>query len=551
MNKRGYIISLFCLLLSVLTNAQTTISETIEFDVEIEIDSANRNYSPARESTTIEKNPKKQTYSFSDYRIGLEKLKPRVPIYTIQPPKLPPLSYGFAKVGFGNYVSPFAEALITNRKNTKNYRYGVYAKHFSSKNGPVDEENSGISENTFQLFGDYFKKDLIFSGRGIYQRRGYRFYGYPDTLEGIEVDDIKRVYNQINLSGAAKKVNEKADFVFDTEIGFNHLSDNYDVSETGLNLSLQGEYRLDYHNRIILESNNYFGNIKDSLNNRGRTVIGLKPYYSYFKKESRVQLRGGFNLVVENDTLAGAGTTHFYPMLLVDVTLVKPPGFRVYAGIDGDIERNTWNELSMENPFIAPVFVLNHTNRTLSMFGGVKATILKRFTFDAGMQFNTYENLFFYVNDSSNVAQFDVIYDAGTTTHLNLYGEVIYTYGKKSKLGMRLETNSYNTSSIETAYHRPNFTANFMGTHQFTERISAGADIYIQSGIRGLRYENGVGEEVKLDAIIDFSLRGEYKLNQRFGAWTEANNLFGKEYQQFLQYPNKGANFLIGLNYIF
>ena len=52
----------------------------------------------------------------------------KIPAATVKGEALKPLNTGLVKVGYGNYISPFAE-LYVNSKRQKNYSIGIAAQH--------------------------------------------------------------------------------------------------------------------------------------------------------------------------------------------------------------------------------------------------------------------------------------------------------------------------------------------------------------------------------------------------------------------------------------
>ena len=68
-------------------------------------------------------------------------------------------------------------------------------------------------------------------------------------------------------------------------------------------------------------------------------------------------------------------------------------------------------------------------------------------------------------------------------------------------------------------------------------------------GLVGLNGETGLSQ--KLDDIFDMNLSGKYNLNDRFDVFLNLNNLFGQEYQRWLNYPSRGIQALFGVSATF
>ena len=515
-------------------------------DLENQLDSASRNFSgisePPREVQTVP-----QEYAPRNFEIELNKVNPKIPVYGISPKPLPDILGNYVKAGFGNYVTPYLEAFVNSKRN-KQMKYGLYYKHLSSANGPVDKKNSGIGHNRLRGYGDYFYKDYKLSADLDYNRYAHRYYGYSDTLTDIpELDSIRRNFNSFKGTLGLNNFQTDGDLRVNADVIYQFIGDNRESSESEFVFKGRGNYELAESSNIYLDTRISLSSKNDSSSNLGRSFLWFKPHYRF--KKGRVFIDAGVNSVIENDTLRGTNSFHLYPSVLLDVILSYPPGFRLYAGLDGNMERNTWRSMVMENPYLiwgAPVF---NSNNTLTIYGGAKSTILKNFTFDASVAFSSYENMYFYVNSTIDPSQYTVVYDTGTTTQVKFKTELMYTKNKHIKAGLKIEANDYNTSTISAAYHRPSFKSSLLAGYNHNEKIYVDIDFFFISGITARDPENL--QDITLDPIVDLNLKGEYKFNEKASVFAEANNLISKEYQRYLYYPSKGINFLLGLTYAF
>ncbi len=77
------------------------------------------------------------------------------------------------------------------------------------------------------------------------------------------------------------------------------------------------------------------------------------------------------------------------------------------------------------------------------------------------------------------------------------------------------------------------------------EGLTVSGDLYYIGGLVGLNRESDIRSE--LDDIIDLNLEGKYALNEQLGVFLQIRNVFGKEYQRFLNYPTRSIQFLAGV----
>ena len=94
---------------------------------------------------------------------------------TVKGEALKPLNTGFVKVGYGNYISPFAELYI-NSKRQKNYSLGIAAHHHSSfgkiKNYLNQKIYSGYDDSRIEAFGKKLFAKSVLSGKVYFSSNG-------------------------------------------------------------------------------------------------------------------------------------------------------------------------------------------------------------------------------------------------------------------------------------------------------------------------------------------------------------------------------------------
>lgn len=546
MRNSGFII---LLLFVVPVFGQLDTSYTVVHDIDIQIDTALRNFVPAKEQTKLLVDPIKQEYQLQEYPVRMKRLKPKMPIYRIRMEKPPKPMRSYLSFGFGNYLGSSLEAGWVNEKTSKGL-VGALLDFEGALNGPVDKQNSGQSSLGFDLFTSQYLKSHTFNGGIRYNRLGYGLYGYDTTMHSPERSEISRVYQTFGGFGELVSSDTNADVQSNIGLETYYLMGNRGQSEFKVDLTGSLDYYLDPYNSLGVLTNNYFSSIGDSSNSNTRYLVELAPYYSYFKKASRLRLDIGFKVVVENDTLTGMGGTHVYPNANFDLTLVRPPGLRVYGGITGGVQQNHLQGLTREVGYLNARQAIQNSNELLTLQLGAKTTFLKRFTFDAGVTHSSIQNLMVFTDDVTTYSSFSAVYDSGVSTKLSFYGELIYNYGDKSMFGLEMKFNNYDMSTLHHAFYRPTTEITLTGQHKLSDRVNVGLDFFFIDGLVGINSDPAAfATGTWLDPIVDLSVNAEFKINTRWHAWTNVNNVFNKQYSYYLQYPSKGTNFLLGLNY--
>ncbi len=513
----------------------------IEKDRKIELPTASRSYEkvPPLPGAVREKT---LDYDFKDYSHALKPLDPRIRVLTVQDEKLRKFYGNYLKVGLGNYTTPYLEGFFNNKRNDR-YAVGAHVKHLSSKNGPVDKENSGTSENKVGLYGKLFTKALTFGGDLKYERRKNNFYGYAPGLETSE-DGIKQVYNffHANLGFVSNTDNE--DLYYQFNVSFDHLADHYETSESQVGFDLETRFTLSELLELGLNSDLYLSKI-NSTGSISRNFFRLNPTFK--TTIDPLEIEAGLNLVYEDDTLFNANKVHFYPV--AKATYHISEDVKVYAGLGGDVERVSLQHLSRENPFIATGVPVFNTNKTLEFYGALEGKIFSTLAFKGGFSVGNYKNMYYYVNSQADSAQFDILYDNGNTSLFNLFAELGVSKSEVFNLVFRTDYYGYDPDDLEEAWHKPKFGLSLLGTYNLYNKLLFGLELASLGGIKG--YNQQSDRQESLDPMIDLNFKTEYLFSDRASLFLNFNNILGNNNERYLNYPSRKFMFMAGLTYSF
>ena len=514
---------------------------TIEKNAKIELGTANRNFEKINNIQPSQPH-KPLDYTAQEVELVLPKLDTKVKVAPLKDGTLSKLYGDYVKVGFGNYVTPYLEAFTNNKRNEK-YTYGAHVKHFSSQNGPV--KNSGLSENMAEVYGRYIGKSTILRGSAGYQRNRYNFYGYNHALDAGG-DTLKQVFNTFVISAGIENKNKQDKFNYNTDLNYYNFSTFTKAQESELLWNYKTDYWLDIDKQILVDGGLSISKRTDS-STINRTLFTIKPALQY-KVSDKLTLIGGFNVAYANDTVKNYPKLHLYPRInaeykLFDTRLI------VFGGLDGEMQKNTLRTLSKENPYLNSNVALSHTNKTSDFYAGIKGGLKGGITYKLKISDANYKYLYFFNNAFSDTSKFDVLYDKGNVNVFNLNGEIGYELSNKFRLAVAGAYYKYTMSQLQQAWQRPTSTVSILATYNLNQKVYFNADFYYIGGLRGKNFVTG--QEVKLNGINDLNLKIDYLFSKQFSAFIEANNIFGKKYQRYLYYSNKGINVLAGLTYSF
>ncbi|GAA0894790.1 TonB-dependent receptor [Fulvivirga kasyanovii] len=521
--------------------------ENVEIEIvkdrEIKLPAANRNFEKIP-PPTVDGTRQEIEYFYNNINFDLPDLNVRVRPLRIKDERLSKLYGNYVKAGFGNYTTPYVEGFF-NSKRSKEYSYGAHFNYLNSKKGPVDDDNSGSGKIDVDLFGKYFTPKATFSGDIGFNQRLYHFYGYPEGQE-VDADTLKQFYNNYYIKGSVENSDEKSDFQYYTGVRFDYLKDNRDATETDAQLNVKLEYALSDQSFIRLGGDLETISREDNLvEKEARNLFRLRPSFGF--EYEGFKIVAGFNAVYENDTLGDSDKMHFYPVARASYPFSE--SIELYAGIGGDIKKNTLKTFSEENPFVDANIGIYHTNKTFDLYGGINGKLSSKLGFGAGFSMANYKNMYYFINSPADQSKFEVIYDTGNTAVFNLFGQVSLNTDEKFRLTARGDYWGYAVDEVEEPWHKPNYKISSLASYNLFDKFLFTAEAYVIGGI--VARDTETGDVVKLDALFDLNFKTDYLVSDQVSVFLQFNNIFSKEYEVYYHYPSRGLQFMAGLTYSF
>jgi len=444
--------------------------------------------------------------------------------------------------GFGNYATPFLNASLFNKRENK-YALGLNFNHISSKNGPVDKENSGSSDTDVSIDSRYYGEILTVGANVNYKRKMVHYYGYPEGVE-VSADSIRQVYNTYNLGLWFGNTDKKDDFDYVISGNYNYIKDKFSSSESKTEINLESNYFLREGLKFYLDVNTMFSSFK-SPESLSRNLIKVKPYVMF--KYNNFNVKGGLNFTFQNDTLSTRSDVALYPFISADYLLSD--NFKLFFNIDGDMEQLDLQSVVNQNPFLDEGLTIYHSNRKFGIGGGIQGNVNNYFNFIAGFKYDEYKDMYFFLNDSLELSTFRLIYDHEGSSLLNLYGELVFSKIKNYNVGVRADFYNYSTKSLEEAWHRPSFKLTGTLRYNLYDKIVLGTNIYFLAGMKA--YDFTTNEVIQLSSILDLNLDINYLFSDQLGVLLKFNNILGRNYERYWRYPSRGIQILGGVSFNF
>jgi outer membrane receptor protein involved in Fe transport len=522
-------------------------------------DAFKKSLNPVLADTLIEKPP--VSYSISSEPVyttyGISAIKPSL----IDVETEEEMRRNYLRAGFGNYTMPYVE-LFTNSLSSEDFSIGFHARHLSSQGKIEDYGTSSFSQNDVALSVSRYLKKSVVSGKVYYDRDVVHYYGYKPAEfvnDSLSDDDLRQRFSTIGANFRIQS-NKKRGNDVNYLVGLNlyHLSDLYETTEfkVGLqsNLNTKNEF-FDFVDKQELgaDLNVDFYNNQDSLISESTIMAELRPYLRL--NFEFLDLTLGVRGVMASDS---ASDFYVYPDIRASYQVI--PGFlRFYATVSGGLQRNSYRSVSMENPWVNPIFPVGFTSKKYDFKGGVTGKMNSTIDYNFSVSYAEIEDMLLFNNDfftpfSPTVAQnlgnkFTGIYDDAKVTTVSL--ELGYQQTRFFNLLFRASYRDYQMATQAKPWHLPSVEASLSGRYFFTEKISFSGDLFFRSNTYAQIVEGSSLKVEEIKAFADLNLGGAYQINDRVSVFLNLNNVLGTRYFRWYNYPSQRINVMGGVTFSF
>ncbi len=465
---------------------------------------------------------------------------------------LPKLHRFYLKAGFGNYLTPYVDVSINSLRH-KTDAYSFRYKHLSSQGTISGVGDPWMSNN--EAFADYkhlFKTHTI-NLAGEYHRNVVHYYGFDPTIDSLitERDSTKQTYNDFNLDVRlfSRYRTDSIKWNHNANIGFYHIFDRYGSFETKFSVYGGINKMTDFFAREFMGVNleyTYLNTHNDSLGSFPSHFVHLNPYLRISGENWGVLAGAKFSLAVDSVPRFRA-----FPDIKFHWNIFRHY-VTLYAEANGEYRRNSFYQMSKENPFIMPVTEMRNTCEFIKVKAGLKGQFFDNMSYNAGVSFSYYGDLHFYVNDTTNYFKrgFNVIYD--NAQYLNVYGELAYILGEKLTVTAKGNFHYYKPDNLTTVYHRPSWDASVGARYNLRDKLIFTADLYFRGGQFARDFVTDTVTFIKspvtveLNPQIDLNLGAEYRITKMISVWVNFNNMAAWRYNRWYNYPTQQFNVLGG-----
>lgn len=480
---------------------------------------------------------------------------------------------GYAKAGIGVYTTPLLDFRFNAIRN-RDWDYGVHGRHFSSQGGVKDLAENAFSQNRLGGYATKYISKHTLEASLDYDRNSIHYYGFELGEFDLDKKDYRQRYSTINGHVELQSHYSDSSMVqHKARLDFRNMSDRFDGKESNVLFNLDmGKTIDDYRFGLGFEvdANNFtMGPVTSlfvdtivtlpepgDLTTKGG-IIRLEPNIHAQKKDLTADIGLGFAI----ETGEPESALHIYPRAYVSYSLFDDL-FTPYAGLTGDLDRNSYRSLSQVNPFIAHFVTLRNTSQDLRLFAGIRGTILDNLGFNAQASITDYDDRPLFVNDVVFSAEnrFTVIYE--DMREVSIKGEMTYEHDERLTLIGGLSLSTYSLEREKEAWNLPGWEFQLDARYDLDDQFVVKAQIFAQGkrfGKGTKRFgtfgpESATSSEVQaiaLNGFVDGSLALEYRYTKRISAFLEVNNLTGGRYSRWYRFPVQPVMVLGGLTYSF
>ncbi len=466
------------------------------------------------------------------------------------PPKLRPLGMktapkeddynGFVKLGGGVPNAIYGEGGYYFKSDEK-FDGKIWLKHHRlSADKAIENQNFQKTQGLLST-NIFLPKNLAAQINLGYTYDKIHFYGYDhDSLE-FSPGRTRQDYKTLDLG--ARLYNSQrtdSDLNFAVAPKFYLLNDFYSNKETHFEMGLSATKWFNEKHALRVnirpDMTKFVDTVEQTLNN-----IYLQP--SFTLHFDFLQLKIGGNFVNNRDEFS------IFPD--AELTLrVWGDGIQAFAGISGDLRKNTFRSLSEYNPFIQIRGTKLKNTRWDNYYGGVKGSF-SWLDYNAQIGYSKASDLALHQTlfTPEGITRFQIIYD--TVKVFNVQGTVKLVPIKNLTVTGTLSQNVYDAATTGTSadelsvWGLPEIEGNFGAVYTLLEgKANLKASLHTADKITFLNEE---GNRMKSKVLLDLSIGGSYYFTKNIGAFLDINNVLNNKRERWYRYPSVGLNFLGGI----
>ena len=473
----------------------------------------------------------------------------------------------FVALGYGNYKTSYLETFLYS-SSSKTNDFGMLLKHISA-DGEIKDilVDNGYSDTQLNLFYKQFERDYNWEIIGGIQHQTKHWYGLPKGIvyDQLFIDniDVKQKYLNIFAGG---NVSFDEGLFKGGELEFNHFSDANSSSEIHFLATPKIEFPISSEiitTEVIVEfiNGNFDQNYAttDDLN-YSFLNIGIFPNFEILTEDLMLNL--GAKIYYGFDFENSMNQFYFYPNINLSYELMDE-NIIVFTGVTGNLEQNSYQKFTEDNPFVSPTLNILQTNKQYHAFLGAKGKISSSVNYNITASYQNEKDKALFISNPSKTDgtiipdmsyeagnSFGIIYDDLRT--INVSGELNFNLSKEFNFGGKIEFNNYDTANQIEAWNLPTITSTLFADYH-TKKWYLGSDLYFVGERKDfvIPFGANIGETKTLKSYVDLNFNGGYIFTDRLTTFVKINNVLSSNYERYTNFDVQGFQILAGAIYKF
>lgn len=443
---------------------------------------------------------------------------------------------GYLKAGAGVPTSFYGELGYAFSSGEK-FDGKAWFKHHSANKKSF--ENQQFANNDFLLNGNiYLDKNLAVEARAGYTYDRVHFYGYDhDSLE-YNKEQTRQDYKTLHLGGRLyNSERTDADLNFSIAPNFYLFTDYYSNKESGFDLALSATkwFAKKHALRVTIRPDftAYDDTLKQKLNN-----IYLQPSFTLHTDFLKFKIGGNF--------VSNRDEFQIFPDAEVNLRLWGD-GLQVFAGANGDLQKNTYRSLAEYNPFIQMRGSNIRNTSWRQYYGGLRGN-LGWLEYKGQVSYGKSSDLALFQAQFDSIGRpgitrFGVVYD--TANIFRIQGNLKLTPIKNLVVTATLSQSVFEMFNEDEPWGLPNLEVNAGAVYTLLDgKASIRAEAFAADDV-AFRDNEGVFRQSSV--LFDLSFGGTYRFTDNIGVFLDFNNILNNRRERWLNYPMFGVNILGGI----
>lgn len=460
--------------------------------------------------------------------------------YTYRSLPLRPLALGkdstelpfpsYIKLGGGNLSTLYLDAGIASLKGD-NWETALHLHHLSQKGGLNEQQTATTG---LEAEGTLHAADHAFTANLDILRRRVGYYGFRQELAPGWNPDLEQTFTGLRLTvGLRNEIVNNAGIDYAPTVSVSAFGDHYESTERSFGFDIPVSKDFDSSFRAGIGISGRFTQFENDVVDVSNNIFQLKPFAEYHQGSFRGRL-GLYPTIGKNSN------TYLLPDISVALRIPNT-AFEFNAGWKALLQQNTYEQLSIKNPFVTNLSTFRQT-RTDQVFAGIATNIGNHLTINGKVSWLQYRNLPLFLNALADRG-FDIVYD-GKIQALAFQAGARYQVGNAFALGVSGSWYNFYEKSYSRVWHEPAVRLNADLMIRLLPELTITAYGTILDQMYAL---DETGREVKLKGILDIGGGAEYQIIPRLSLFANVHNLLNNKYERWRGYPAYGFNIFGGL----